>query len=628
MNKISTVEVTPNVQIRVQILNTIARSIYSDSRVKIREAVANSMDNEATWFILYADRPSRTISLMDNGIGITRGRFDLILQNIGYGMGKKERYSNSYFGLGLMSILELGKKAMIITRSKEEGEIIRVEVPSEEIFSEQMEGEPISAIGDLIKFYRNNDLPDRERVSILSGEEITKSFGDFPAHFTEIILEDIEENEFNKIISQEYEIDLRKILPLKVQENEPFFKSIKDPVALQWILDKLSDREYCPTIDVYTGISDAAKELAQIWKYYPDFRSDLEIGKTDIGYEVREQGDKKFALYYLYSIDDLQVQERAKENRETGLWIRNKNFLVKEADYLDSPSSRKDRILHEPLRNWLFGEIFHQGMTDFLVVTRNEYNWESPDFQKFLKEIREILEWLNKALRDTWKYSGEVRDLIIEPFIEIERGNNPFSRCDKTLSEMGILDSKEKAKEILERFEEKRKPELESEDKRIDILLEKKKEEIILADDEKVKVIIDPKIAPGTKYSRQREAQSNRIIIRISPSIFSPNDVIFLGEPFKVYYVAGEEELPGISVDRGNHKIFVNPFNQEVSKYTVSFVEICIATEIAYIYSRTKDEMRSFILRLLGAKLAKEYETPRKYLISLKDELQRRQWSK
>jgi len=628
MTRNPTDELTPNVQIRVQILNTIARSIYSDSRVKIREAVANSMDNDATWFILYADRPSRTISLMDNGNGITSQRFDLVLQNIGYGMGKKKEYSNSYFGLGLMSILELGKKATIITRSKEKGEIIRVEVPSEVIFGEQMESEPISAIGNLIKFYRNMSLPERESYSILSGEEISTLFGDFPAHFTEIILEDIEESEFNKIISQEYEIDLRKILPLKVQENEPFFKSIKDPVALNWILDKLSDRKYCPTIDVYTGISDGAKELAQIWKYYPDFRSDLEIGKTDIACEVRQHGDKTFALYYLYSIDDLQIQERAKENRETGLWIRNKNFLVKEADYLDSPSSRKDRIIHEPLRNWLFGEIFHQGMTDFLVVTRNEYNWESPDFQEFLKEIHEILGGLNKVLRDTWKYSGEVSELVIKPFIEIEGKNNPFSRCDDTLSEMGILDSKEKAKEILEKLEGKRRTELESEEKRIDLLLEKNKEEIILADDQKVKVIIDPKIVPGMKYLRQREAESNRIIIRISPSIFYPNDVIFLGETFKVHYVAGEEDLPGISVDRENHKIFVNPFNQEVSKYTVSFVEICIAAEIAYLYSETKEEMRGFILKLLGAKLAKEYETPRKYLISLKDELQRRKWSK
>lgn len=628
MSNKSTIEVAPNVQIRVQILNTIARSIYSDSRVKIREAVANSMDNGATWFILYADRASRTISLMDNGTGITGQRFNLILQNIGYGMGKKEKYSNSYFGLGLMSILELGKKAMIITRSKEEGEIIRVEVPSEVIFGEQMESEPVSAIGELIKFYRNNDLSERESASILSGEEITNLFGSFPAHFTEILLEGIEESEFNKIISQEYDIDLRKILPLKVQKNEPFFKSIKDQAALEWILDKLSDREYCPTIDVYMGISDGVKELAQIWKYYPDFRSDLEVGKTDIGYDVIQQKDKKFALYYLYSIDDLQIQKRAKESRETGLWIRNKNFLVKEADYLDSPSSRKDRIIDLPLRNWLFGEIFHQGMTDFLVVTRNEYNWESADFQEFSRKIRERLGPLNSMLREAWRYSAAITESIVKPFIEIQEDNNPFSRCDNTLSEMGILDSVEKAREILDKFEGRRSPELESEDRRIDLLLEKKKEEIVLADEEKVKVIIDPKIVPGMKYLRQREVESNRIVIRISPDIFYPNEVEFLGEQFKVYYVAGEKSLPGISVDSSNHRIFVNPFNQEVSKYNISFVEICIATEVAYMYSETKEEMRSFLLRLLGTKLTKEYQSPSKYLVSLQDELQRRQWSK
>ena len=77
----------------------------------------------------------------------------------------------------------------------------------------------------------------------------------------------------------------------------------------------MSDRKYCPTIDVYTGISDGAKELAQIWKHYPNFRSDLEIGKTDIGYEERQHDGKKFALYYLYSTDDLQIQKRARENR-------------------------------------------------------------------------------------------------------------------------------------------------------------------------------------------------------------------------------------------------------------------------------------------------------------------------
>ena len=77
--------VSLDVGMKIQILDTIAKSIYSDPKVKIREAVANSMDNKASWFILYADNPSLTITLMDNGTGITRTRFEEILRNLGCG---------------------------------------------------------------------------------------------------------------------------------------------------------------------------------------------------------------------------------------------------------------------------------------------------------------------------------------------------------------------------------------------------------------------------------------------------------------------------------------------------------------------------------------------------------------
>jgi len=621
MNKKVAVQIAPmNVQMRVGILKTIARSIYSDPKVKIREAVANSMDNGATWFVMFADKPSRTVSLMDNGAGITDGRFNEIFKYIGYGMQKKDRYSNSYFGLGLMSILELGKRATIITRSKGEEEVIKLDVDSEKIFSKEMEDKPISEIGNLLA-KRPLDLSVRESVSILGEESIRKVFGDFPTHFTEIILSDIDERVFEEIISAEFEIELRKILPLRVQKNEPFFQSIKDPTALKWILEKLSNRDYCPTIDVYLGISEETKELGQIWKYYPDFRRDLEIGKADIFYGAKE----KFAFYYLYSTDDLE--ERAKGNKETGLWVRNKNFLVKEADYFERPGSR-GTIIHQPLRNWLFGEIFHQGMTDFLVVTRNEYNWDSAEFSQFYEEVYGLLYDLNRRLRKAWQYSKEVTESIVNPFLEMNEDRNPFSRCHDTLLEMGLLDSEEKAKEIFEKLKERRSPELENDNKRIDILIEKGEKEIALADDENVKVVIDPKVGPLQEYIKQREIKTDRVVVRISPTVFYPKEVLFLGKQFTVYYVAGEEELPGISIDSEKHKIFVNPFNQEVMKYSVSFVEVCLATEIAYIYSRTKDEMRGFILKLLGAKLVKEYQNPRKYLFSLKDELQRRQRSK
>jgi len=615
------------VQMRAGILNTIANSIYSDPKIKIREAVANSMDNQSTWFIVYADRPSRNITLIDNGTGITRKRFEEIFENIGFGMEKRNIYSNSYFGLGLLSILAFGQSAKIITKSKEEGEVIKLEIESNKIFSEEMWEKPISDVSGLLGLEASN-LAERESISILSEKDIKALIGDFPGSFTEIILEEIDTNVFDKVTTEDFETELRKLLPLKVHNNEPFLTSIKDEAALKWLRDTMNNSEFCPTIDIYFGMSEGEKELSQLWKYFPDFKKDLEVGSADIVYDKSEDkfedGKPKFVYFYLYSTDDLE--ERGKKNTETGFWVRNKNFLIKEADYFQRPGSRK-KIIHDPLKNWLFGEVFHRDMTNFLIVTRNEYVWENKYFERFFEEIHDRLRELNHQLRETWKNSKDVNNSLINPFIEIKGKDNPFTRAYDILSSIGLIKKAEDAEAMLQKLNERRRPELEKDDIRIDSIMRKFKQDIVLADDSNMKVIIDHKVESHKKFTKHREENTNRIIVRISPDIFSPEKTTFLGKAFDVYYVAGEEDLPGISIDSDNLKIYVNPFNHEVSKYSLSFIEIYIAIELADIHSETKAEMRNYLLELLGAKLIPSDVNPRKYLFSLKDELQRRQWS-
>ena len=227
-------------------------------------------------------------------------------------------------------------------------------------------------------------------------------------------------------------------------------------------------------------------------------------------------------------------------------------------------------------------------MTGFLVVTRNEYRWESSEFVDFSTEIRKLVLGLNQQLREVWKNSREVVDSIVNPFVEIRDRNNPFSRSADTLSTMGILKDAEDAGAVLAKLNKQRRPELEKGEMRIDSIIAKGKEEIILADDSSMKVIIDSKIGPERTFAKQREAKTNRIIVRISPQIFSPNEVTFLGKTFDVYYVAGEESSPGMSIDNEGHKIYINPFNQDISRYSVSFLEVYIATELADMYSVSK----------------------------------------
>jgi hypothetical protein len=614
-----------NVQMKIGILDTIANSIYSDPKVKIREAVANSMDNHATWFVIYADRPSLTLTLMDNGDGITRKRFGEIFQNIGYGMERSNIYSNSYFGLGLLSILAFGKSAKIISKSKQKGEVIKLEIDSDRIFSEEMRDKPIAEIAKLISIDAS-DLAERERISILGDSEIKKLGGDFPSNFTEIVLQGIHSTVFDQVTSEDFGIELRKTLPLQIRENEPFLSGIKDPAARNWLTDTMKNHDFCPMIDIYFGISEGEKELSRLWKYFPDFRKDLQIGAADIVYgesnENFKDGKAQFRYYYLYSTDDLE--KRTKINTETGFWVRNKNFLIKEADYFQKPGSKK-KIIHEPLKNWLFGEVFHRDMTDFLIVTRNEYVWESPRFQSFYKEISDLVGELNKVLRDVWKNSREVIDSVVNPFVELKEASNPFTRTYDTLSSIGILRKVQDADDILQKLGERRKPELEKDDIRIDKIIAKSGKTLVLADDKTMRVLIDPKVEAEVQFVKQREEKTNRLIVRISPDIFSPRETAFLGRTFEVQYVVGDESAPGISIDNEKRKIYINPFNYDISRYSVSFIEIYIAAELADIYSKTKSEMKSFLLQLLGAKLTPSDLNPKKYLFSLKDELQRRQ---
>ncbi len=79
-------ETKVDVNVKVGILHTIADAIYGTAAGKIREAVANSRDNSASWVVINVDRTTRTMSIFDNGSGITKERFQEIFESIGYAL--------------------------------------------------------------------------------------------------------------------------------------------------------------------------------------------------------------------------------------------------------------------------------------------------------------------------------------------------------------------------------------------------------------------------------------------------------------------------------------------------------------------------------------------------------------
>ena len=137
-----------DISVKVAILHTIAKSIYPSTTRKIREAIANSLDNNASWFILYADREARTLSLFDNGHGITKDKFKDIFNSLGYGLLRYET-KLSYFGLGLISIFQLGERAKIFTRAIDQDDILCLDVKASEIVTVQAASATSRSMGNI-----------------------------------------------------------------------------------------------------------------------------------------------------------------------------------------------------------------------------------------------------------------------------------------------------------------------------------------------------------------------------------------------------------------------------------------------------------------------------------------------
>ena len=59
----------PEVKITFNIFHTVADTVYADTFIKIKEAVANSFDNNAKQFVILFDEENHKLSLFDDGNG-------------------------------------------------------------------------------------------------------------------------------------------------------------------------------------------------------------------------------------------------------------------------------------------------------------------------------------------------------------------------------------------------------------------------------------------------------------------------------------------------------------------------------------------------------------------------------
>ncbi|MDD3149338.1 MAG: ATP-binding protein [Candidatus Gastranaerophilales bacterium] len=628
-----------DVHTKLGIIKTIGQSIYSSELLKIREAVANSRDNEATYFVIYIDKNNNRISLFDNGKGISKDDYDKIFSNIGYGLSKKDKLTNSYFGLGLMSVIQLGSKVKIVSKNKKDNKTSYLEINTGEIFKEENEDKNIDYIKKFSSYFEKN--VNRNELSPLIEDTIKENFKEFPLSYTEIIIEGLDENiiklltgenktdEKSENKDEDFELELCKYLPLKPHKNDDFFSKIKDEKAKLWLkknfsieLDKAEQKsinkffkkcefkdndEYFKTIDVYIGINYSDKKsipnvqkLRKLWKYFPKFNTDISFDTGDILYGKSQDGDFKYFL--VFSSEDIRESTNA-----SGFWVRNKNFLVKSNDHL---RRGKFQIFTKPLDTWIFSEIYHKDMNGFLVVTRDEYVWNTNEFRNFVRNLKNLFGNLDEELRGYWDKTKEVKNSFIDPYLEIKNTKvSVFTKIADTLGKMNIDCHGESAEEILKILDENSDQSLKDNSKNIyNLLLNSDKDEFLLIDNEKYKVIIDKKIKDEKSCEKTIDRDNQKVIIRVSPKLFVGYKMEFLGKTFEICYIKDEINKNGFCLDLANAKIFINPFNCDLSKYSISFLHIYIAIEIAYIKVGKTDEttnMRKYLLDFLGLECMK-----------------------
>lgn len=607
------------VDVKVGIFHTIADAIYATSSGKIREAVANARDNKAKWIIILIDQTRNSICLFDNGPGITKERFHEIFKSIGYGMLKHDQEKKlSYFGLGLMSIFQLGNKVKIFTRPKGESEIHLLEVNTQEIFNKENENESISWLNNSIVLRESDESIRKASTPPLLNDTIAKPpYEDSLDSFTEILIEDVKSDDLASICQDEFIEELRKVLPLRIQEDEPFLKRISGSKNKE-IRRIFHNNEFCNTIDVFFGIQEEGT-IDQLWKYFPAFRSDLTFPDDNVYVGI----DKEFAYYIIHSVAVDLHRSQTDVEKESGFWIRNQNFLVKSADFLERPGpGRKTKTIDQPLRAWVFGEVFHKDMNMFLTVSRNDYLFERKEFKFFRDKLINIVSPLNQELRSIWEKRKTIVEGLVEPFSRITEPEGAIKKTESKLRDIVGVDCGEQEfrNQMFERIKESRNKKIENEKYRIDLILSENKDPITLGEDESAEVKIEPALKGKIqKYEIKWDAEKKKVIVSISPDLFELKEVLFLGETFNVAFVVLKEEDPGVSIDTDNKVIYINPFNEEMVQYSVSIFDVYVALQIANALSKTKDELVKNILALLGA----SSPITSKYITPLGDDLRR-----
>lgn len=381
------------IQVDKRIVPLLSKSTYENFPRALRELISNAYDADATKVTIDIDVKKRTITVEDNGNGMTIEQFDSFLRIAGKQSSKRtspkfKRKRIGQFGVGFLATFPFAGRVEITSTAENSDVIIQALIPAEDFMQQEkadVNVEEVDVLGKDVK-----DTRQRERhytkVKLIDTSELVKAYFDYKS------------DNFSRKSIQSWEgieklrWELEEILPLQYSPSSLFREILKypEPIGMDvWLNGK------------------------QLFRHDP-LGSMLETHRG----EFEQIGDLKFK--YVITTNEGPINP----TEAKGLIQRVNNVGVGKRTYFDL------NVLGKTYRNilWLSGEIhILDGLDEAIALSRDQITW-NPDYD-------ELVDFFRKKLGQHAEKIDSVRTAVkeIESAME-DKITSPVSSKGKILS--------------------------------------------------------------------------------------------------------------------------------------------------------------------------------------------------
>jgi hypothetical protein len=403
------------IEVSSRILRHIGRGIYRTPAAALKELVSNSYDARATEVTINTGYPVfEDITVRDNGDGMAKEDFKKYVTNIGLTdkvagdriampRGEKDRHFIGHFGIGLLAIGQLAKKAVITSKrcSSDMGFSAELDFDQFEVRQEQELERAVVQDERAIEYQERNKIreggPDtRLPIGTCWIRDIKFKPEDRDKNFTEVELKTIRldvkkklageiRDELNPDASkyQRYSGSFEDLLAL-LRERDWAIKQGQYPYELLlWELGV-----YCPVPYQEVGLFMEGKPLRQVYQFTKQYNFSVRVDGFTLAkpFEAMFFEDPKFPIEQVFTweaqtyknVDGvsykvsgyLMYKRQIRPRFIAGVLVREGGVAIGSYDttYLQYPYNEGVKFTQ------LTGELFAEGLSGAINIDRNSFN--------------------------------------------------------------------------------------------------------------------------------------------------------------------------------------------------------------------------------------------------------------